>query len=341
MSQIKHSPSDGKIRVAVIGTGNMGKNHVRNYFLLPEADLVGISDVNEQARTLAKEYKTKYFSDYKQMLDEVHPDAVSVVVPTPFHFEIAKEVMGRGIHCLLEKPIASTVEQANQLIECAQENRVIFTVGHIEHYNPLVIALKKLLDKKIIGEVTSVVCKRVGGFPAIEPKTDVIIDLAVHDIGIISHLLAAKPKQVFSHGSRTYHSKKIDSAEMLIDYGHASGFVQANWLTPVKIRTVAVTGSKGYVEGNYITQELVYYEHNVQKIKNEEGSLHEFIFKVDEPKKRTVAVEFEEPLAQELKAFLSHTRGKRESYLVSPQEATEALRLALEAIGPYQEGGER
>jgi len=323
-----------KMRVAVIGAGNMGKNHLRNYFMLPEADLVGLADINPETEALAEEFKAKFFTDYKQMLDELKPDAVSIVVPTPFHAEVATEVMSRGIHTLLEKPIASTTDEADELIAIAKKNNVTFTVGHIEHYNPLVIALKKLLEKNTIGDVTSVICKRVGGFPAVEPKTDVIIDLAVHDIGIISYLLEQEPKALFSHGSRTHHTKKIDSAEILLDYGRASGFIQANWLTPVKIRTIAVTGSTGYIEGNYITQELELYEHNMQL---ENKGFPNFISTMGDPKRETIKVDFQEPLAQELKAFLSRSRGNSSVYLVEPEAARSALELALRAVEPYNE----
>lgn len=321
-----------KLRVAVIGAGNMGKNHLRNYFLLPDVELVGLADINPDTKELADEYNVTFFTDYKNMLDELRPDAVSVVVPTPFHAEVATATMSRGIHCLLEKPIASSVKEANELIALAKKHDVVFTVGHIEHYNPLIVELKRLLDRKIIGEITSIVCKRVGGFPAVEPKTDVIIDLAVHDIGIISHLLGKQPKKLSSHGSRTHHSSKIDSAEILIDYGQASGFIQANWLTPVKIRTIAVTGSGGYIEGNYMTQELEYYEHNMQT--GNEG-FPSFIAKMGEPKKEIIKVNFEEPLTEELKAFLSRIEGNKNVYLVEPESAREALKLALEAVSPY------
>lgn len=326
-----------KTRVAVIGAGNMGKNHLRNYFMLPDADLIALADINPNAKDLAEEYQVEFYADYKKMLDETQPDAVSIVVPTPFHYEVATEVMSRGIHVLLEKPIASSVEEADALIALAKKKNVVFTVGHIEHYNPLVTELKSLLDKNAIGDVSSIVCKRVGGFPAVEPKTDVIIDLAVHDIGIISHLLNKKPKRISSHGSRTHHSSKIDSAEILVDYGRASGFIQANWLTPVKIRTIAVTGSRGYIEGNYITQELEYYEHNMDREEVKDSSFSQFMISMGEPKKRIIKVDFEEPLAKELKRFLGHVNGGDENYIVDPREAREALRLALEAVEPYNE----
>lgn len=321
---------ENKIRVAVIGAGNMGKNHLRNYSTLPDAELVGLADIDPRMESLAKEFNAKYFADYKQMLQELKPDAVSIVVPTQFHAEVAQEAMRRGIHCLLEKPIAHTVEEADTLIKLAKKQGIVFTVGHIEHYNPFIKKLKMMVDDGKVGKVTSVVCKRVGGFPAVEPKTDVIIDLAVHDIDIISHLLDKQPDKIYSHGSRTHHSKEIDSAEILMDYGDASGFVQANWLTPVKVRTIAVTGSAGYLEGNYITQELEYYKHNMQKVKDGFSS---FVIKMGEPKKEVVSVDFEEPLAIELKAFLSKIKGHN-VHLVDPYAAREALRLALEAVHP-------
>lgn len=322
------------IRAAVIGGGNMGKNHLRNYFILPETELVGLADINPDTKALADEYKAEFFTDYRKMLDKLKPEVVSVVVPTPLHAEVASEVIKRGIHCLLEKPIASTVKEADFLINLAKKHKVVLTVGHIEHYNPLVVTLKRLLDNNKIGDITSVVCKRVGGFPTVEPKTDVIIDLAVHDIGIISFLLGKQPKNIYSHGSRTYHSKAIDSAEILMDYGDASGFIQANWLTPVKIRTIAITGSNGYIEGNYITQELEMYEHNTEKYKKNEG-FSDFVKKMGEPKKEIIKVDFKEPLAIELSAFIAKIRGDKKIYLVDAMSAREALELALRAVEPY------
>lgn len=322
------------LRVAVIGAGNMGKNHLRNYFAMDEAELVGLADINPETKKLAKEFKAAFFTDYKKMLDELKPEAVSIVVPTPFHAEVAGEVIQRGIHCLLEKPIASTVKEAQLLTALAQKQKVVFTVGHIEHYNPLIVELKRLLDKKTIGKITSIVCKRVGGFPAVEPKTDVIIDLAVHDIGIMSYLLNQKPKAVHSHGSRTHHSKKVDSAEILIDYGNASGFVQANWLTPVKIRTIAVTGSEGYVEGNYITQELQYYKHNMAHKKDNDFAA--FVKAMGEPETKVIKVKFQEPLMIELKAFLAKIKKQPNISLVDPRLATEALDVAIKAVRPYE-----
>ena len=140
-----------KIRVAVIGGGNMGKNHMRNYSLLPGADLVALADINPATKILADEYGAQYFTDYQKMLSETKPEAVSIVVPTTFHAEVAEYAMKRGIHVLLEKPIASTVKEADELIKLAEKNSIIFTVGHIERYNPIIIKLKTMVDEGKIG----------------------------------------------------------------------------------------------------------------------------------------------------------------------------------------------
>lgn len=325
-----------KLRAVVIGTGNMGRHHVRNYAVLPDVDLVAIADVNPNAEKLAKEYRARYYKNYKEMIDSVQPDVVSIVVPTPFHYEVAVYCLENSVNCLIEKPIASTVEEADKLIQLADQKKLILTVGHIERYNPLIRKLKELLDKDAVGRITSVICQRVGGFPAVEPRTDVIIDLAVHDIDIINAFLKKTPKKISSHGSRTHHSKEVDSAEILLDYGGASGFIQANWLTPVKIRTISITGSHGYLHGNYITQELVHYRHNMT---DEKGEFNKFVMSMGEPQKDIIEVEFEEPLAVELKSFISRVRGDKSVDLVSPVDAKEALRVALEAVGPFKERG--
>lgn len=319
-----------RLRVVVVGAGNMGRNHVRTYSNMDdEVELLALADINPESEKLAKEYGIKHYSDYKKMFDALKPDAVSIVVPTPLHHPFAMEAMERGIHCLVEKPIASTPADGDKLIAAAKKQGVIFTVGHIEHYNPMIQRLKSLIDRKEIGEVTSITVKRVGGFPAVEPKTDVIIDLAVHDIGVISHLLDAEPKQVFGHGSKTLHSKHVDSAELLLDYGNASGFIQANWITPVKIRTIAVTGSDGYVEGNYITQELTYYKHNMKKVRD---SFRDFVQKLGEPEKRYIAETPQEPLANELKTFVRAIQTGDATKLVDPLLARKALDIALRAL---------
>ena len=124
-----------RIKVAVVGVGSMGKNHARVYWELPDADLVGVADINEEiAGSIAARYSTKAYSDYRKMLDEQQPDAVTISVPTSSHLEIALDVIQRGIHLLIEKPIASNIEEGKRIISAAEEANVKLTVGHIERF---------------------------------------------------------------------------------------------------------------------------------------------------------------------------------------------------------------
>ena len=322
-----------ELRVAVIGGGNMGKNHLRTYAGLEGVKVVGLADINPKAESLAEQYDTAYFKDYIRMLDETKPDAVSIVVPTPLHHKIALEVLQRGINCLLEKPIASTVKEADEIIEAAERAKVVLAIGHIERFNPMVQKLHSIIKKGEIGEVTSVIARRVGGFPENEPNSNVIIDLAVHDIDVISYLLDRQPKGVYGHGSKTLHSREIDSAELLLDYGSASGFVQANWITPVKVRNLAVTGTKGYVEGNYITQEVTYYKHSM--VPKNDG-FKNFVVSLGEPEKHYHSEAPKEPLAIELGAFLDRIRGNKTAEIVHPATARDALEVVLLAVEGIQ-----
>lgn len=316
------------IRVAVIGGGNMGRNHVRTYSKLPGVELVAIADIDPSAEELARQYNVPFVADYRKLLEGNQVDAVSIVVPTAVHHPIGLDFIRSGVHTLLEKPIASHVDEADELIAEAERAGIVFTVGHIERFNPMIQRLKRLVEEKEIGEITSIITRRVGGFPTVEPKTDVIVDLAVHDIDVISYLLGRQPERMYGHGSKTLHSHKLDSAELLLDYGNASGFIQANWITPVKVRTIAVTGTTGYVEGNYITQELTYYKHN---LRYHDQGFKSFVHRFGEPEKYHITQEPQEPLAIELTAFLNKIRG-HDTQVVEPRDARDALEVVLKVL---------
>ncbi len=314
------------IRVAVIGAGNMGRHHIRNYSEIPETELVAISDPNPATQEIADKYGVSYFDNYVEMFNSCDIDAVSIVVPTPLHYQIASEAISRSIHILVEKPIASNAVEAEKLIEQAQQAEVIFTVGHIERYNPVVKALKQLVDSGSLGDISSIISKRLGGFPMNQPKTDVIMDLAIHDIDIFNFLIGQTSSFIGVHGSRTFHSEEMDSAEILLSCNGVSGFMQANWVTPVKIRRISITGSKGFVEADYITQEVVHYDANVSEGL---GTFEEFVNQFSNPEKITVEVAKEEPLKQELTAFAAAINGDASRLLVDPHNALAALEIAM------------
>ena len=206
------------MKVGVIGIGNMGSNHARIYSEM--SNLAAVSDVNEElGKKVSEKFKCKFYKDYKEMLEKEEIDAVSIVVPTSFHKKVALDVIEYGIPFLLEKPIADTLENANEIINKAKEKKVRFMVGHIERFNPAVIKLKELLDNFELGEINSIICRRVGVIPPKVRDTNVIIDLAVHDIDIFNFLLNKKPTKLYGSLGNSL-IKNGDYADLLLKYGN-------------------------------------------------------------------------------------------------------------------------
>jgi UDP-N-acetylglucosamine 3-dehydrogenase len=317
------------LKVGVIGLGNMGKHHVRNYANLPEASLEAVCDIHAPtAEEFAKQYKCKAFSDIDAMFDAVKLDAVSITAPTRFHYDIAKKVIARGVNLLVEKPICDSVEKADEVIALANAKGLALMVGHIERFNPAVLKLKELVDAGALGKITSIIAKRVGAFPAQIKDANVIIDLAVHDIDIFSYLLDRDPDQIHGSAGRALINGREDYAEMFLTYGDQNGFIQVNWITPIRIRNLSVTGTKGYAELNYMTQELVLYESNYSQ---DFDSFGDYIIKFGIPNKHEVSVEKQEPLAMELKHFLDCVKHKK-TPLISGEVGRKALATALQVM---------
>lgn len=156
------------IKVAVIGVGSMGKNHARVYSELTDAQLVAVVDADEKiAHSIAYQYNTRAYSDYRMMLEQERPQAVSVVVPTALHEEVATAVLEAGVHVLVEKPIAATLVEGRNLIEKARATGMQLMVGHIVRFNPAVRALKQKLEAGELGRIFQITCRRVGPFPRV------------------------------------------------------------------------------------------------------------------------------------------------------------------------------
>lgn len=318
-----------KLNVAVIGLGNMGKHHVRNYSELDKSKLVAVCDLqNELTTEFAKKYNCKGYTDLQLMLKTENIDAVSITVPTAFHFAIAKLVIENNINVLIEKPICDSVEKANELIKLAKENNVIVMVGHIERFNPAVLKLKEIIDQGKLGKITSLISKRVGAFPAQIKDANVIIDLAVHDIDIFSYMLGKQPDNIFANAGRALIDGREDYAEILLTYGDQNGMMQVNWITPIRIRSLSVTGTKGYAELNYMTQELKLFESNYHEDHDDFG---DFIIKFGNPTETKIEVEKKEPLAQELSHFLECVSTNSQP-MISGETGIQALKTALSVM---------
>ena len=317
------------VNVGVIGMGNMGQHHARIFSKLPQANLIAICDSHQKmGEKIAKKFKCTFYEDYKKMLVSENLEAVSIAVPTRFHKKVAIDSIRAGKHVLVEKPISSTINQGEQIIRVAKKRGVILTVGHVERFNPAVRKLKELIDRKNFGQIISITTKRVGPFVPWIKDAGVLIDLAVHDIDIINYLLKKEPEKIYVNGGKAIGDYKEDYADILLDYGSASGYVQVNWITPIKIRKLYITGTKSYAELDYVTQKLDLYNYKHKTKLNDFGTP---IVQFGAPRKTSLPVKFEEPLKSELKSFLINIiRGTTPE--VSGLDGLRALKIALKAL---------
>ena len=177
-----------KIKVAVIGSGHLGKIHARIYHQNKSVKLEGICDINkDSALKFAEEFNTKAFFDYKELLDKV--TAVSIATPTETHYEIAKAFLNHKIHVMVEKPITNNLKNAQKLIKLAKKNNCILQVGHVERFNPAIRAINKLcIDPKFIE------CHRLSPYPKRSTDVSVVLDLMIHDLDIVLSLVKSPLK---------------------------------------------------------------------------------------------------------------------------------------------------
>ena len=241
------------LRVGVIGVGQMGQHHARNYSEMESADLVGVADSNQtRLIEIADRFKVNAYVDYKDMLAD-GLDAVSVVVPTSMHKDVALEVIDSGTHLLVEKPLANSLENAKVIYDAVKDTSLKLLVGHIERFNPAVSKLKELIDNNTLGELLLVSSRRVGPFVPRIMDVGIITDSASHDIDVIRYLIGAEPKRVFSLW-RGLKNKKGDHALIVFDFGDTLASVE---FSPNKVRSLTVTGTDGTAELDYIEQRVV------------------------------------------------------------------------------------
>lgn len=318
-------------RVAVIGAGAMGRNHARVYSEIPGVDLVGVADVKPQtAEAVAKRYGTCPYTDWVEMLERERPEAVTVAVPTCEHLKVALDVIAHGIHLLIEKPIAFAVDEGLEIISSARRAGVTLMIGHIERFNPAVIALKQHLAVGELGRVYSLEANREGPFPSRVFDVGVVIDLAVHDLDIMRYVTNAEIVRVYAETERRIHSSREDLLSGLVRLSDGTvGTLSVNWLTPTKIRELHVLGEGGMFKVDYLTQDLCFYE-NSQAANGEWDALR-VLRGVAEGRMIRYVVTKKEPLLAEQEHFLAAVRGEA-SIAVSGLDGLKALELAQAVV---------
>jgi len=313
------------MRVGVIGVGSMGQNHAR--ILAEKGLLASVADViPEVAQAVGQKYGVKYYLSYQEMLRS-DVDAVVVVTPTSTHEKVASDAIGAGKHVLLEKPMTGNSKTLEDLVRLAGDRKVVLAGGFTERFNPVVSFAKQGIHEGEWGELITAATRRVSLLPSRIKDVGVVMDLGVHDIDVIQHIVGAKPKSVYALGGQGKGIKHEDHANILIDFdGGATGYIEVNWLTPMRVRKLALTCSRNFVEVDYMDQAAVVC---ASSFKPFDGStLYNVPLEFD---LRRTALKKEEPLKRELEDFrVAVTEGK--APLVSGDSAVMTLRIAEAAL---------
>ncbi|KON28381.1 hypothetical protein AC481_01890 [miscellaneous Crenarchaeota group archaeon SMTZ-80] len=272
-----------QLGVGVIGVGFWGQNHARVYKELKKTKLVGISDLDKRkAEITAQTYQCDFFEKNEDLLENEEIDAVSICTPTSSHLKVSFQAIEYGKHLLVEKPLGRTLKEAIRVVKEAEKNKIILTVGHIERFNPAVQKLKEMIQKKILGDIILIFSRRVTRWPERVGDVGVVMDSAIHDIDVMMYLLETDIDRVYAKIGNLKH-KFEDYAEALLHFKNGIvGFLDANWLTPRKIRRLILTGSEATTTLDYIEQLI--------NIENSKGM-------------RTIQSKWEEPLKLELDRF--------------------------------------
>ncbi len=313
------------MRVGVVGVGSMGQNHARVYSEI--ADLVGVVDADpETVKRVAARTESKPFPSVKELV-AAGAEAVSVAVPTKMHARVANELIDAGVHVLVEKPLAPTLEEGRKIVGRAKDAGVVLAAGHVERHNPVVAFAKEALEAGEWGDLITASSRRVSNFPDRVRDVGVIMDLGVHDVDVLRHVVGSPVESVFASGGRKVHATFEDHATILLNFRNGvNGFVEVSWLTPMKVRKFALTCLKNFVEADYTEQSVLISSSTLQK--HDPSDLYHISFHYDT---RQVSVQKEEPLKRELKDFLAAIQEKHEP-LVSGEDALETLRVCEAAV---------
>lgn len=297
------------MNVGVIGTGTMGKNHARIYSELKGIEETYVFDANKANANEIKDFGAIACDSMEELLDNV--DAVSICIPTKYHFQVAKEVIEKDIHCLIEKPIAQSVDEADKLVDLLKTKSLIAGVGHIERFNPIVTEIGKIIKNPFFIEM-----RRHN--PASSRITDasVIEDLMIHDIDILFNVLFAKKNY-------TMHSAgNFDVCKAMVTFNGSVASLSASRKASKKIRTIYIEEEDFTIEGDFMTQEIyTYNKPEKYGMENDKYTQENIIEKV--------LVNKVEPLKVELKTFIDCVK-KNSEFPITPEQALNNLRICEE-----------
>lgn len=324
------------LKAAVVGLGSMGKNHARVYRELPGVQLACVVDeCEETAARIGHTYAAPHFTSLEKALEEHQPDLVSLAVPTAQHFSVAMKLIERGVAVLVEKPIAASIEQAEQLVELSEKKGVVLGVGHIERFNPVIGELKRRLGEGMLGHIYQVHTQRLSPYPARIRDAGVVMDLASHDIDLLLYVIGQTPIRLVGETSSSINSDREDLFNGMLRFpGGALGVLNVNWMTPRKVREITLTGARGMISCNLLSQELFFYENDTAPSQWDQLSI---LRGVSEGNILGIRIQRYEPLRAELEDFVKAVKGER-APRIPGKEGLLTLKLALQFIESAQKG---
>lgn len=313
-----------KLRVGVIGVGYLGNFHAEKYANMDKVDLVGVADTDVlKAESIAAKYHTKAYPDYQDLFGKV--DAVSIVVPTPFHFTVAKAFLKNDVDVLIEKPMTTTLEEADALIQFSESKGLIIQVGHLERFNPAVVALQDIVNKPMFIE-----SHRLSVYKDRSTDVSVVLDLMIHDIDIILNFVRSDVSEIRAAGVSVI-SDHVDIANARLEFSSGCiANVTASRISTKNERKIRLFQKDAYVSVDFTRQEITVVEQNSA---SDRGLIPGMEIKQLSFKKG-------DALEDELKSFVKAVQ-KREKPEVTGQMGRDALKIALSIMEQIKNANSR
>jgi predicted dehydrogenase len=293
--------------------------------------VVGLADPNpDMAIPLANRYGLPVFADHESLFDQARPDAVIVATPTVAHAPVALAAIERGVHVLVEKPIAATPREAEAMIAAAQTQHVTLAVGYIERFNPAVMELKRRIDEGALGRVFMIHARRQSPYPRRIQDVGVTTDLATHELDMMHYLTGSHVVHLSAEVERVLSGNREDIVFGLLRFANGVlGVLDVNWVTPTTVRELTITGEKGMFVVNYLSQDLFFHE-NPSGTPSTLGTTWDFTVTAGNMTRYQIVRK--EPLRSELESFFDAIASKTKPVVDGPAGLA-ALELALRIVG--------
>lgn len=327
------------MKVAVVGAGHLGRVHVRTYGELPEVELVGVVDTDRAvADEVADSVGTRAFYDHRDLIGLA--EAVSVVVPTQVHYPVARDLLDAGIHLIVEKPMTMTAEEAEDLVLLANRRRVALQVGHVERFNPAVVAVRPYVhDPRYIE------CDRISPFSFRSIDVGVVLDMMIHDLDIVMAFVNSEPAEIEGAGVAVF-GRHEDMASARIGFENGCvAYLRASRISDKRLRKIRIFQADSYISVNYAERRAQVFRRKRTLTEDELASLPQRYPRLEDAQRymfdnlldiSEVPIREEEPLRMELKAFVEAVRGGAEPP-VPGELGLRTMRLAARVLDSISE----